>query len=70
VEARVGCGDPARQEAREDWPGWCVMEPATTPSPDHDLWNTVGGAIQALGQKIANNITAADVAAIFVAITA
>ena len=48
---------------------WWVMEAATAPSPGKDVWNTVGGAISQVGQKIVNNISAADVVAIIAALS-
>ena len=46
------------------WGGWWTMEPATTPSQGHDVWNTVGGAVAGF----ANKITPADVEKILAAI--
>ena len=49
-----------------EWPGWWVLEPAETPSPGRDPWNTVGGFFEGM----VNRLTAADVAAIIAAIAA
>jgi hypothetical protein len=54
----VGAHSGGAPQRSGDWPGWWVMESATTPSPGKDFWNTVGGAVQG----IVNQITPADVA--------
>jgi len=64
----VGCGDPNPPEARGDWPGWWVVEPAGTPETGHDLWNRVGSWVTALGQNVLNKLSPADVAAVLQAI--
>lgn len=57
----VAAGSPAAPPTNDShWPGWWVIEAATTPSPGKDLWNTVGGAVQ----EVANNISAADIVAL------
>lgn len=62
-EVASGRADPPPQN-NGAWPGWWVMEGATTPAPGKDFWNTVGGTFQG----IVNNINIADVAAVLAAI--
>ena len=64
----VGCGDPSAPQARGDWPGWWVMEPASAPAQGRDVWNTVAGAITAFGSQIINKLSPADIAAVLTAL--
>jgi len=57
VAARDGHNPPVNNS---QWPGWWVLERATTPSPGQDPWNTVGGVFQGL----VANITPADIVAV------
>jgi hypothetical protein len=62
----VAAWDKVGTPQNQMWAGWWVFEPATTPSPGRDFWNTVGGA----AASIANKITPADVAKFLVAVAA
>jgi hypothetical protein len=44
----VGSGDPNGPVANSGWPGWWVLEPATTPSPGQDAWNTIGNMFKGI----------------------
>jgi len=50
-------GEVALQNAsgpssNSSWQGWWVLEPAQTPTPGSNLWNTVGGIFQGIANVI------------------
>ncbi len=46
------------------WPGWWYIEGRPVPSPGHDVWNTIGGAVAG----VVNKVSAADIAALIAAL--
>jgi hypothetical protein len=60
----VAANSPEQPRPTNHWNGWWVMAGVGAPSPGRDFWNTVGGAVG----DIANKINPADVAAILATI--
>lgn len=48
----VNAWDQAGPKKDAHWASWWVIEPATTPTPGRDFWNTVGGAVGGVLTKI------------------